>query len=279
MDRIRSELQKRLDSLSPHTSDDQISLFKRGEDAYDQKLLSTTVSLLDDLTRLKKAGLVESLEKMSEDVILLLDEMESRGIWGQAPEEQELVMKMKQEIHNLRSPVRFTFDPIIMNGSKDDKGKSPNISIVEPPRIRRPLPGPSSKPPGLEDADAEFALEEEINEVFFFHTLATVPEEIIPPGKSLRSAITRSEGRSLFDDTPPSSSSSSAEAKKNPSLQQKISEIVHKAFWDEVLSTVSNMQSFNIQPLLFRPLKDLATHPRQCNWHDYGRSIATSTLR
>ena len=74
------------------------------------------------------------------------------------------------------------------NGIKDESADKPlNISIVNPPVIQPSLPGTS---PGT--ANEDYAIEEEINEVFL-HTLATAPDDIVPPGKSLRSALTCSE--------------------------------------------------------------------------------------
>lgn len=234
MDRIRAELQKKLESLSQRTVDNQQSLFRRGENAYEQKLISKTLDLLNDLIRLKDAGLIDSLEKLLEDLTIRLEELGTRGLWGHMPEEQELVLKMKQEVHSARAPVRFVFDLQDKKTDGDVKNESadkpPNISIVDPPAIQPSLPGPSSS-----TADEDYAIEEEINEVFFFHTLATAPEDIVPPGKSLRSALTRSELRPPSGNGSSSTSGPSTGGRKNPSLQQKISEIVHRAFWDEVL--------------------------------------------
>ena len=74
------------------------------------------------------------------------------------------------------------------DGVKDEStDKPPNISIVDPPVIQPSLPGAL---PGT--ANEDYTIEEEINEVFL-HTLATAPDDIVPPGKSLRSALTCSE--------------------------------------------------------------------------------------
>ena len=74
------------------------------------------------------------------------------------------------------------------NGIKDESADKPlNISIVNPPVIQPSLPGIS---PGT--ANEDYAIEEEINEVFL-HTLATAPDDIVPPEKSLRSALMCSE--------------------------------------------------------------------------------------
>ena len=74
------------------------------------------------------------------------------------------------------------------DGVKDEStDKPPNISIVDPPVIQPSLPGAS---PGT--ANKDYTIKKEINEVFL-HTLATAPDNIVPPGKSLRSALMCSE--------------------------------------------------------------------------------------
>ena len=74
------------------------------------------------------------------------------------------------------------------DGIKDEStDKPPNISIIDPPVIQPSLPGTL---PGT--ANEDYAIEEEINEMFL-HTLVTAPDDIVPPGKSLRSALMCSE--------------------------------------------------------------------------------------
>ena len=74
------------------------------------------------------------------------------------------------------------------NGIKDKSADKPsNISIANLSVIQPSLPGTS---PGT--ANEDYAIEEEINEVFF-HTLATAPDDIVLLEKSLRSASTCSE--------------------------------------------------------------------------------------
>ena len=76
-----------------------------------------------------------------------------------------------------------------MDNSVKDKStdKPPNISIVDSPAIQPSLPGTLSS-----TANEDYTIEEEINEVFF-HTLATTPDDIVLPEKSLRSALMCSE--------------------------------------------------------------------------------------
>ena len=60
-----------------------------------------------------------------------------------------------------------------------------------------------------------------LNQVYFLHLLANDPSKVLPPGKSLLSVMSRPHVRRRGDDKP-------------PALQEKVEEMVHKAFWDEV---------------------------------------------
>jgi hypothetical protein len=57
-----------------------------------------------------------------------------------------------------------------------------------------------------------------LNNAYFLHILATDPGQVLPPGKSLLSVMSRAR---TADDTP-------------PTLQSKVEDLAHKAFWEEV---------------------------------------------
>jgi hypothetical protein len=67
-------------------------------------------------------------------------------------------------------------------------------------------------------------LVDELNQAYFLHLLATDPSQVVPPGKSILSMMSRPHTAS-----PP-------EEEKDPVavLQRKVESMVHKAFWDEV---------------------------------------------
>ena len=116
------------------------------------------------------------------------------------------------------------------NVKNKSTNKPPNISIVDLPVIQPSLP--DTLP---DTTNEDYAIEKEINEVFFFYTLATAPEDIISPGKSLRFDLTHSELQPSSGNGSSSTSGPNTDGRKNPSLQQKILKIVYKAFWDKVL--------------------------------------------
>jgi len=61
-----------------------------------------------------------------------------------------------------------------------------------------------------------------LNDVYFLHVLATDPEKVIPPGKSLLSLM----GRYHYPE----------QSTPDPStiLHDRVEEAVHRAFWNEV---------------------------------------------
>lgn len=68
-------------------------------------------------------------------------------------------------------------------------------------------------------------LAEILDQTYFLHLLATDPAKVVPPGKSLLSMMTKPEISSKLD------------AKHDPKLSaihDKVEDMVHKAFWDEV---------------------------------------------
>ncbi|KAF8558060.1 hypothetical protein OG21DRAFT_1494356 [Imleria badia] len=64
-----------------------------------------------------------------------------------------------------------------------------------------------------------------LNNAYFLHLLATDPTQVLPPAKSLLSVMSGSH--SAADDT-------------KPTLHSKVGDIVHKAFWDKTVNTLSN---------------------------------------
>ncbi|KAF9222539.1 hypothetical protein BS17DRAFT_684889, partial [Gyrodon lividus] len=65
-----------------------------------------------------------------------------------------------------------------------------------------------------------------LNNTYFLHLLATDSSQVLPPGKSLISVMSRSHTASEGDSA--------------PTLHSKVEDFVHKAFWDEAVETLSN---------------------------------------
>ncbi|KAK2463219.1 hypothetical protein APHAL10511_004874 [Amanita phalloides] len=89
-----------------------------------------------------------------------------------------------------------------------------------------------------------------LNQTYFLHILANDPDRVIPPGKSLLSMLAHSRVAFENRDNPNSG---------NKDLDERIRRVAHKAFWDEVLRSLSSPQP-SIQlhrlRLLYSDLKD-----------------------
>lgn len=95
---------------------------------------------------------------------------------------------------------------------------SPIKSTVQVPPLAAPHPLLRSLPP-LTHLPAD--LLDLLNQTYFLHLLANDPSKVLPPGKSLLSVLSRPNVRQKRDDEP-------------PRLQDRVEEMIHKAFWDEV---------------------------------------------
>ena len=66
-------------------------------------------------------------------------------------------------------------------------------------------------------------LVDSLNQVYFLHRLATEPEKVIPPGKTLLSMMIQSQ-----------MDSEKGTQKQETNLMERIKEVAHRAFWNEV---------------------------------------------
>ena len=98
------------------------------------------------------------------------------------------------------------------------QAKSSNSSIVHVPPITASHPLLRSLPP-MTQLPAD--LLDLLNQAYFLHLLANDPSKVLPAGKSLLSVMSSPHVMRRGDDEP-------------PTLQEKVEEMVHKAFWDEV---------------------------------------------
>ena len=93
-----------------------------------------------------------------------------------------------------------------------------DISIVQPPPQSTPLLPVSTLAPTV----LPIELVQTLNSTFFLHLLATDPERVLPPGKSLLSMMSaprtnsQSQGGSL------------------PELEDRVKDVIYGAFWKEV---------------------------------------------
>ncbi|GBE81578.1 hypothetical protein SCP_0313070 [Sparassis crispa] len=172
------------------------------------------------------------------------DRLTSEGIWD--PREGEsLLDDLRTNLHSrqyrpsdadatdLHTPPSFT------EAARSELGAAERISIVMPPPISTPLLPISA----INTTVLPMELVDTLNQVYFLHLLATDPDSVLPPGKSLLSVMSR-----------PLQSATQGQL---PSLQERVETLVHKAFWDEALEALASPVPSVEVPRLERLYEDL----------------------
>ncbi|KAI0356387.1 hypothetical protein OH77DRAFT_1401647 [Trametes cingulata] len=113
--------------------------------------------------------------------------------------------------------------------------------IVQLPPLQTPLLPVSTTTPTV----LPLELVQALNHTFFLHLLATDPERVLPPGKSLLSIMTSPRAQAR------------AQEGEVPKLEGRVHDMVHKAFWDEALATLSDPSPAKQVPRLRRLYEDL----------------------
>lgn len=130
--------------------------------------------------------------------------LERDGIWISSAENNVALEGLKMELDSSTN----TSSP---DGRRD-------IHIVQPPRQMSPHPLLHSL---SKDTRLPLELLDSLNQTYFLHLLVNDPEKVLPPGKSLLSVLSKPHARESRDT-------------ELPTLQEKVEEVIHKAFWDEV---------------------------------------------
>ncbi|KAI0743374.1 hypothetical protein C8Q80DRAFT_1106612 [Daedaleopsis nitida] len=123
---------------------------------------------------------------------------------------------------------------MILQGGRD-------ISIVQPPPLLSVLPV-TARPASSTALPLE--LIQTMNYTFFIHLLATDSGRILPPGKSLLSMMS----------APRTNAQSDGEL---PKLEDRVKDLVHKAFWNEALESLSDPSPAIQLPRLKRLYEDI----------------------
>ncbi|TFK85548.1 hypothetical protein K466DRAFT_494521 [Polyporus arcularius HHB13444] len=158
----------------------------------------------------------------------------AEGFWEPSKEDEESLRALQQHLglakrdshdledsqrpHTPHTPhsVRSISPGGLYPGGKD-------ISIVQPPPLATPLPVSTLGPTVL-----PIELVQTLNHTFFLHLLATDPERVLPPGKSLLSMMSGPR------------TNSQAHEGELPKLEDRVKDVVHRAFWNEVLESLSD---------------------------------------
>ncbi len=208
-------------------------LHKEASQSRSEERLHDAIALLNNIRRPQTAAATshESASPAEEQFAHLLLQLLDEGALEAPQKVKEIAEKLGEEFsflrsalaHHIPSKSRNTLSNEAHSGDIEEELQS-KVSIVMPPQ-------PSKDFPSLpwRDDSGRF---NDLNDIYFLHTLANSPEMLIPPGKSLRSVLSGSQAAAALGDTSDASGSSF------PSLQQKVEEIAKQAFWDEVFSYI-----------------------------------------
>jgi hypothetical protein len=142
----------------------------------------------------------ESWDVVQRDFRLL----EAEGLWERSEENFKLLNELRSSTGVDRS-------------YRETHPGSDKISIV--------IPRPPINVPTLPSVDATalpLELASMLNHTYLLRLLVTDPTKVLPPGKSLLSVLSRPHSDNIRADG------------SVPTLHNKVEDMVHKAFWDEV---------------------------------------------
>jgi hypothetical protein len=133
-------------------------------------------------------------------------------------EAQGLLENSDKVLNELRSSMEDLGDS--SNSRMETHPKANDITVVVPPDSTN-----SSLFKSFDTLLLPQELVDILNHTYFLHILATEPTKVLSPGKSLISVLSR-----------PHSANGRIEG-SSPSLHDKVEDMVHKAFWNEVCMT------------------------------------------
>lgn len=145
------------------------------------------------------------------DLQLDFEHLQAANTWVTAAEEAELRAELAERLGNNSKTT-----PSYTNGSDATNGQSSSADSHHTNSGHMSTSYPLGSTIFLPTE-----LYETMNYTYFLHMLATEPDSVLPPGKSLLSALARSK--------------SSTHAASSD-LHSRVETMVHKAFWDEVNS-------------------------------------------
>lgn len=149
-----------------------------------------------------------------------VDVLQAQGLWEESAENNALLDQIRAELAvAVSKPAPPASGINVPNSSWLSQGpvsgSAETISIVSLP----PTASPPLRTLGMTTL-LPIELAEVLNQTYFLHILATDPRQVLPPGKSLLSVMTSSGASHGDSDT--------------PTLESRVEDLVHKAFWDEV---------------------------------------------
>ncbi|CCM05001.1 uncharacterized protein FIBRA_07200 [Fibroporia radiculosa] len=158
------------------------------------------------------------------------DELMAEGVWVATPQNVELLQELRQSLADNPTGSGSLLFSQIENGvalapNENAARKEQDIQIVLPPLLSMPLLSTISLP---QSALLPQELLDHLNHAYFVHVMATEPQRLLPPGKSLLSAMLRPHLANRERDG------------LLPTLHDRVEDLVHRAFWDEAFESLSN---------------------------------------
>ncbi|KAH7920064.1 hypothetical protein BV22DRAFT_1098793 [Leucogyrophana mollusca] len=197
----------------------------------DDALLRDTLSHLIGLQRNPKGVRQVSWDTLSRSFEILQD----RGIWERSEDNTEALEALR---NFLTAGSSFATASTSESGTGLDRGEGERFSVVTPPATTySPLIS------SIDPVVLPLELVDILNHAYFLHLLATDPSKVLPPGKSLLSAMSHTHGEGITTE--------------KPTLRNKVEDIVHRAFWDEAVESLSNPEPSSQLPRLKSLYNDL----------------------
>lgn len=185
------------------------------------KQLPDNTVLQDTLVHLNQARdslpaekLYTFLEQLKSD----FEKLEAEGAWERTPEKEQLLQDLVYELAKI-PPSRKDARPHTPSESTE-ASVSENSTVNSKPIVAPPPSAPTFPDTSVYTTLLSAELVETLNSTWLLHQLATEPETILPPGKSLLSVTINPEAHTSNDPM--------------TALHSQVEGVVYKAFWDEV---------------------------------------------
>nr|VWO96112.1 Uncharacterized protein [Ganoderma boninense] len=152
----------------------------------------------------------------------------TEGYWNPSRQDDDALRALKRRLGLLQDdlseslPADALIDdthpkPLRRTSSQDIRNHT-SESTINPPTSSTPLLPVSTASPTV----LPIELVQILNQTFFLHLLATDPQRVLPPGKSLLSMMSKPRSNSLVSDE--------SQAK----LEERVKDMVYSTFWKEV---------------------------------------------
>ncbi len=147
------------------------------------------------------------------------DALQKEGLWGSVPEEIAILQGINAPLTPQESGTTTPSSSLRTGAVLEGESQTRLPGVVAHPTPSAPrLPLPSDSPTAL-----PLELVDSLNQGYFLHVLATDPAQVLPPGKSLLSVLSRPHSH----------------INHTSALHDRVEDLVHRAFWDEVSNTPS----------------------------------------